>query len=502
MATPEAALLGTFQKHIEDMRSLVHCKICLKPFYEPFTLSCGHTYCYSCLSSWIGGSQQRQKNKNCPDCRTIITTEPCPNYTLRDLVHMFCNRAELLPEDESVQEHETGKSEEAQILAKDRSGRGLFKGVFGRRLPAGPLGRPQFIRDDEDGGIMRCPFCAHEVLGGMCTNGACGFGFDDMTNYSEDDIDSETGEPIPGHHYAQTLGPAQLPFGFSINSEDDSEGTSIPYISDDEDEDNSEMNDFIDDDEDHDLPDEEDDEHGYGTSSPRPPRVQIDIPHSPPYSYARSSVTPSQADYSDAPEHHYNLHSGDARDEDSDESDAYHSPPRGRPYRGYSPAQIYNIDYDSDAPHTGYNFSDPESGTEPPTDYDEDDSVREVSPPINHTRQIRRRIVDSDDEDEDNMDDTTGAQFSEEELADQSDGQDSDQSEDTAIRPPQSSLARRQRLERQRQSRAQRASSSAEPTSYDGGRRRGGGGGGGQRLYPVVDLTGYSSERPTATRVY
>ncbi|KPI45790.1 uncharacterized protein AB675_498 [Cyphellophora attinorum] len=68
---------------------------------------------------------------------------------------MFCNRAELLPEDETVKEHEAAKAEEAKSLAKDRAGRGLFQGIFSRRLPVGPLGRPQFIRDYEDNGILR-----------------------------------------------------------------------------------------------------------------------------------------------------------------------------------------------------------------------------------------------------------------------------------------------------------------------------------------------------------
>ena len=78
-------LLHTFQKHIEDMRSLVQCKICIKPLYEPFILSCGHCYCYSCLTSWFtggNGGHRRRQNMKCPDCRAAVVQEPSPNYVV------------------------------------------------------------------------------------------------------------------------------------------------------------------------------------------------------------------------------------------------------------------------------------------------------------------------------------------------------------------------------------------------------------------------------------
>ncbi|RJE16704.1 hypothetical protein PHISCL_10959, partial [Aspergillus sclerotialis] len=56
--------------------------------------------------------------------------QPSPNYLLRDLVHMLIGRADLLPEDETIQEHQVAKEEEAAQLAADRNGPGLFKGIF------------------------------------------------------------------------------------------------------------------------------------------------------------------------------------------------------------------------------------------------------------------------------------------------------------------------------------------------------------------------------------
>jgi hypothetical protein len=78
-STPSTPLLSTFQKHIEDMRNLVLCKVCIKPLYEPYNLGCGHTYCYTCLANWFGGANKR-KRKTCPDCRAQVTAQPAPNY--------------------------------------------------------------------------------------------------------------------------------------------------------------------------------------------------------------------------------------------------------------------------------------------------------------------------------------------------------------------------------------------------------------------------------------
>ena len=40
-------LSETLQGHVDDIRSLLQCGICIRPLYEPFTLACGHTFCYS-----------------------------------------------------------------------------------------------------------------------------------------------------------------------------------------------------------------------------------------------------------------------------------------------------------------------------------------------------------------------------------------------------------------------------------------------------------------------
>ena len=39
--------LKILRQDFEGLRSLITCKICDRLLYEPFVISCGHTYCYS-----------------------------------------------------------------------------------------------------------------------------------------------------------------------------------------------------------------------------------------------------------------------------------------------------------------------------------------------------------------------------------------------------------------------------------------------------------------------
>ena len=42
-------------------------------------------------------------------------TQPSPNFLLRDLVQMFLTHTELLPEDETIEEHRVAKDEESEV---------------------------------------------------------------------------------------------------------------------------------------------------------------------------------------------------------------------------------------------------------------------------------------------------------------------------------------------------------------------------------------------------
>jgi len=188
-------LLHRFQTSVEQIRSILSCRICIKPIYEPYVLSCGHTYCYSCLSTWFS---KERRNKTCPDCREEIKQLPAPAYLLKEIVQLLTKSPELLLAGETTTEHQTNQAEEAGIVEKDKrasgtmSPSGLFGGTFHKfnNLPV-----QQAIRDDEDG-VWRCPTCAYELEDGYCNN--CGHAYDSegiMVDDFSDDL-SDDGETL------------------------------------------------------------------------------------------------------------------------------------------------------------------------------------------------------------------------------------------------------------------------------------------------------------------
>lgn len=170
----EAAL----RSDLKSMRVLATCSICDQLLYEPWTIACGHTYCYSCLCSWF--SQDKRK-KSCPECRLKVKVMPAPSFLIKQLVEVILKRSELLLADESVEQHEKKRAEEIALVDNDRnSSRGLFKGMFAEKLN-------KLWRDTEDG-VMRCSGCGFEHEGGLlCSN--CGEQIE-----SDEDFDIEAAE--------------------------------------------------------------------------------------------------------------------------------------------------------------------------------------------------------------------------------------------------------------------------------------------------------------------
>ncbi|KAL4890902.1 hypothetical protein BDV59DRAFT_183356 [Aspergillus ambiguus] len=159
-----SGLSDTLQGHVDDIRGLLQCGICIRPLYEPFTLACGHTFCYSCLTSWFSGGRS---NKTCPDCRSPVKSQPAPAYLVRTLVQLFTSRAELLEKGETTAEHANHQREEAEKLDADKKNThpkegGLFRGTFSN-APRPLLGP---IVDLEDN-VVRCPSCSWELEDGV-----------------------------------------------------------------------------------------------------------------------------------------------------------------------------------------------------------------------------------------------------------------------------------------------------------------------------------------------
>ncbi|KAK5122457.1 hypothetical protein LTR85_004041 [Meristemomyces frigidus] len=179
--------LKTLHTDIDAMRSLVTCQICHRFMYEPYALSCGHTYCYSCLSQWLGSNRK----KTCPDCRTVIRQQPTPSYVIRELVLIFVGRTQLLPDGETSEEHHTMARDEAETVANDKANTdqrngGLFKGCFKRDS------HPLLPLHDPGDRVDRCPSCHWEVEDGYCNN--CGVPVGD--GFSELDSDASSEEEL------------------------------------------------------------------------------------------------------------------------------------------------------------------------------------------------------------------------------------------------------------------------------------------------------------------
>ncbi|KAF3388903.1 hypothetical protein F1880_003192 [Penicillium rolfsii] len=187
-----SGLVNTLQGHVDDIRARLQCGICIRPLYEPFSLACGHTFCYTCLTQWFSGGRSK---RTCPDCRAPVKSQPAPAYLIREIVHMFTSRAELLDKGETTHEHSANRTAESEKLDQDKANThpqtgGLFGGLF---KPKAPALKPLV---DVDDGVMRCPRCQWELEEDAC--GGCGWVYrpdEDRTDYSEsddDDYDDET----------------------------------------------------------------------------------------------------------------------------------------------------------------------------------------------------------------------------------------------------------------------------------------------------------------------
>lgn len=198
--TPSSQALQALRSDFDNLRTLVSCKICDRLLYEPYIISCGHTYCYSCLCTWFVSNKAK---KTCPDCRIVVTSPPAPAYLVREMTLVFIKRAELLPAGETLEQHARWQKEELDIVRADKSNTdprtgGLFRGCFRHR----PTRTVQAFRDEEDG-VDRCPFCNWELEDGACLQ--CGEfdaatagewaesfgGFGDMDDTTEQDMSGD-----------------------------------------------------------------------------------------------------------------------------------------------------------------------------------------------------------------------------------------------------------------------------------------------------------------------
>lgn len=346
---------------------------------------------------------------------------------------MFIGRAELLPEDETVDEHKAGSIAEADILTADKEGSGLFQGIFKMRMH--PLAEFGPLHDISDG-VLRCPHCHWEIEEGMCTQ--CGYEIDDdeYPDFSDEDegelfdTDSEMDDEsdqgsihgLPPHFYGGRSAADQLDQTVSsdVNSELDEYGTPNPY--DDEDD----MDGFIDDNaHDDDEPDEVDEDG-----------IDLDA--------LVATYRPRGRNYRVI----------DDEDEEDGSQEEGGSQGTQEPYDWNS-----NGAFDSSGPseneEAGLSGGDSDDQDQV-TNYDESDNESRISTPVPRPVVPRRRpIVISDDEEEEGPDENESENDSEEIAASRTVGGSRSpatdvsshvsDSDDTAT-PPQPSAYRRQRL--------------------------------------------------------
>ncbi|XP_028174427.1 golgin subfamily A member 6-like protein 4 isoform X4 [Ostrinia furnacalis] len=91
----------------ELMESELQCSICAELFVAATTLSCSHTFCKYCITMW------KKKKKDCPICRTNITSE-CKSLVLDSFIEKMVQN---LTEEMKTKRQEMLKSREAEVLA-------------------------------------------------------------------------------------------------------------------------------------------------------------------------------------------------------------------------------------------------------------------------------------------------------------------------------------------------------------------------------------------------
>lgn len=166
--------------------SNLECVICLDVMHVPFLCSCGHSFCFGCLRSWL-------KNKlNCPTCRSKLKDPPVLNIQLRDvskaLTEMFMDSLEDGDAKQSLKDARETQTHEYERAAKAK--RDLFGDSFALVVT---------LLDSSDG-VLRCGNCHWEAHGSVCFN--CGepirdpredgyFDSDDGDAYDEDQEELE-----------------------------------------------------------------------------------------------------------------------------------------------------------------------------------------------------------------------------------------------------------------------------------------------------------------------
>ena len=140
------------------------CTICHDYMFVPVMTSCGHNYCYECLSNWLNNNRTTLSELTCPQCRGVIKNEPVLNVMLQQMVDLMLEILSVGPE-QNARELRTMKESRDISIAEykaDLCEETLYKNIFSNTAEA--------IIDEDDDGIARCGNCHWELEGPVCPN--------------------------------------------------------------------------------------------------------------------------------------------------------------------------------------------------------------------------------------------------------------------------------------------------------------------------------------------
>lgn len=96
---------------LTELHSEISCSICQDWLVHAATVECSHTFCWSCIDTWL-----RQKHFECPVCRTHVKREPIRTRAVDGIVEKTVQK---MPEEQQDEFRERVKSAES-VLARSK----------------------------------------------------------------------------------------------------------------------------------------------------------------------------------------------------------------------------------------------------------------------------------------------------------------------------------------------------------------------------------------------
>lgn len=60
----------------DSPQTAIECDLCLEILANPYSLTCGHTFCYQCMTASISANSELNIKARCPQCRNDINILP------------------------------------------------------------------------------------------------------------------------------------------------------------------------------------------------------------------------------------------------------------------------------------------------------------------------------------------------------------------------------------------------------------------------------------------